>query len=448
MLKNRLLLVILHLLSGFLMTVSVIPKLVAVLIMIYAIIDIVASKNENNQAFLWTSYFVSAEVLLRMTGGALSWEMIKYITILFLFIGISVEKQSRGVPVMFWLYILLLLVGVAFSDIPADASLRKAVIFNLSGPITLGVSAMYFYNRTIEYHRFKEILYFSILPIFSMLTLLYFRTPSLKEITFGSTANFAASGGFGPNQVATALGYGIFLLAVLLLLKGRITGSIYVDIFLLFYLIYRGLLTFSRGGILTGFIAFLLLSIFYLLARGKIIVIFKYLGIMFLFLVTIWIYSTNVTGGMLENRYLGKNSIGVQKEDISSGRVDIFKEQFETFMENPIFGIGVGSGKYLRIEEYDGHITAASHNEVSRLLEEHGLIGVFSLILLIYAVTINFFRQDFHYKGFVIAFAALWFLTISHSAMRIAFPGFIYGLSLINFYEDEEYDSEIETSAI
>lgn len=441
-------LVILHLLAGFLLTVSIIPKVVAVLVMIYALIDIVSSKNKNNEAFLWTAYFVSAEVLLRMTGGTISWEMIKYITILFLFTGMVVEKHSRGVPVVFWLYILLLLVGVAFSDIPADASLRKAVIFNLSGPISLGVSAMYFYNRTIEYNRFKEVLFFTLLPIMSMLTLLYFRTPSLKEITFGSTANFEASGGFGPNQVATALGFGIFLLATLLLLKGKITGSIYVDVFLLFYLIYRGLLTFSRGGILTGFMAFFVLSLFYLVARGKLVFLLKYLGIMLLFLITIWVYSTNVTGGMLENRYLGKNSLGEQKQDISSGRLDIFEEQLETFMENPVFGIGVGSGKYLRQEEYDGHITGASHNEMSRLLEEHGLIGLFSLLLLFYASTLNFFKQGILYKGFIIAFATLWFLTINHSAMRIAFPGFIYGLSLINFYEDEEYDEELATSGI
>lgn len=30
------------------------------------------------------------------------------------------------------------------------------------------------------------------------------------------------------------------------------------------------------------------------------------------------------------------------------------------------------------------------------------------------------------------AFLAFWFATINHSAMRIAAPGFIYGLSLLN----------------
>ena len=36
-----------------------------------------------------------------------------------------------------------------------------------------------------------------------------FKTPDLKDIVFGGAANFATSGGFGPNQVATAIGLGI-----------------------------------------------------------------------------------------------------------------------------------------------------------------------------------------------------------------------------------------------
>ncbi|MEN8765429.1 O-antigen ligase family protein [Wenyingzhuangia sp.] len=442
MLKNRLLLVVLHLLCGFFLTLSFIPKLVAILVMFYAIVDITKSKNDNHQAFLWASYFVSAEVLLRMTGGTISWEMVKYVTIIFLSIGILVERQSREFPVLFWLYILLLLLGISFSEIPAGESLRKAIVFNLSGPITLGVSAMYFYRRVVDYHRFKEILFFSLLPILSMLTLLYFRAPSLKELTFGSSANFVASGGFGPNQVSTALGFGLFLFATLLLLRGKITGFIYIDIFLLFYLTYRGLLTFSRGGMLTGFLAFVLFSIFYLIGKHKLVSLFKYLGIMSLFFLTIWLYSSNVTGGRLSNRYLGKDYMGVQNKDITTGRLAIMRDQLNAFLEHPFFGLGVGSGKYSRLDEYDQTITIVSHNEITRLLEEHGLIGLFSLLLLFYAVMDNFRQQDIRYKGFVLGFATLWFLTISHSAMRIAFPGFVYGLSLIRFYDSEDKEDD------
>jgi len=438
MLKNRFFLVALHLIFGVVLTISILSKLISLSVLMYAIYDIISSKNENNQSFLWASYFVSAEVLLRMTGGALSWELVKYIVVLLLTIGLLIEKRLKGVPIVFLLYIFLLLIGVVFTEIPVSESLRKAIVFNLSGPITLGVSAIYFYKRPIDFTRFKEIIFVSLLPILSMLTLLYFKTPSLKEITFGTQANFAASGGFGPNQVATALGYGIFLIAVLLLLKEKISGNVFFDIFLLFYLIFRGLLTFSRGGIITGFVAFISMSLLYLLHIGKIKNLIKYIGIVIISLVSIWIYSTNLTGGVLQNRYLGQNSNGEQKEDMSSGRVDIFEKQLESFIENPIFGIGVGSGKFMRQEKYSGHVTAASHNEIGRLIEEHGLIGILAIILLIGAFINNFITQPLYFKGFVLSFAALWFLTINHSAMRIAFPGFIYGLSLINIYKEED----------
>jgi O-antigen ligase len=48
------------------------------------------------------------------------------------------------------------------------------------------------------------------------------------------------------------------------------------------------------------------------------------------------------------------------------------------FLDNPIVGVGVG-GQEERIEA-TGDVVA-SHSEVSRLLAEHGMLGVFLLIL-------------------------------------------------------------------
>lgn len=437
MLKNNSTLVLIHLLLGFLLTLPFVSKIVVAFVLLYATYDIYMHKNKNEEAFLWSGYFVSMEVLLRMTGGAISWELVKYVILVFLGLGLFVEKTKRGVPVLFLLYLMLLCIGVVFSEIPAEESLRKVIVFNLSGPIVLGISAIYFYKRFISFKILKHFFFISLLPILSMLTLLYFKTPTLKELTFGTNASFAASGGFGPNQVATALGYGIFLLSTLLIVKKKVTGFILLDLILLFYLIFRGLLTFSRGGIITGFIAFVTLAVAYSYSQKRVTVFLKYFGITFVLLSAIWVYSTDLTGGMLENRYLGKNAKGEQKEDASSGRIDIFANQFESFMKNPFLGIGVGSGKYKRLEE-GGHVTAASHNEVSRLLEEHGLIGVLSLILLVVAFFSNFKKTPMYGKGFILSFAILWFLTINHSAMRIAFPGFIYGLSLITIYKEED----------
>ncbi len=436
--NNRLLLVVFHLLLGFLVTTPILSKLYFLSILVYAIIDIYKTKNSNNEAFMWASYYVSAEVLMRMTGGTISWEFIKYVMILLLGYGYMIEENKKGIPAYFLLYLLLLSIGMAFSQIPAEESFRKAWIFNLSGPFTLGVSAIYFYKRSVKFTRFKEILFYSMLPMLSMLTLLYFRTPSLKEITFGTSANFETSGGFGPNQVSTALGYGMFLITILILLKERITGYKFIDFLLLFYLIFRGLLTFSRGGIITGAFGIILVMILNSIAKGNFLRSMSiYILIFGIFSSTLWIYSSNLTNGVLTNRYLGQNVKGEQKEDISSGRVDIFKAQLGTFYESPFWGIGVGSGKYKRMEVHDG-VTAASHNEVSRLIEEHGLIGVIILLLLLTVPIIHMYGQPMYSKGLLLAFYAFWFLTINHSAMRIAFPGFIYGLSLINITNEED----------
>jgi O-antigen ligase len=337
-------------------------------------------------------------------------------------------KQKFSVHYLF--YILLLLLGIVFTQVPEGESLRKNIVFNLSGPIVLGICALYFYYRPIRKQELMDALFFMLLPLISMITYLYFRTPDLKEIVFGGAANFETSGGFGPNQVATAIGVGIVIIVIFLLLKEKLTGYIYLDVFFLIYFIYRGLLTFSRGGILTAIIALVLFSFFFILYKKiSFHILFKYLLIIGFFIFSSWLYTSNVTGGMIDNRYTNKNARGIEKKDISTGRIDILFSQFVSFYEHPL-GIGVGNGKYERIKSNE-RITAASHNEVGRLVEEHGFIGFLLLLLLLIIPLFNFFSGNNFQKGFIIMFYMMWFLTINHSAMRVALPGFMYALSLI-----------------
>jgi O-antigen ligase len=224
---------------------------------------------------------------------------------------------------------------------------------------------------------------------------------------------------------------------VFILTKERITGFLLLDVFLLLYFIYRGLLTFSRGGLITGVIALICFSLFYTLYKKISLASFiTYVGIVVVFTIGIWLFTSNITGGMLDNRYTGKNASGVQKEDISSGRGDILAEQIKSFTKNPL-GIGVGNGKYKRLGVI-GNVTAASHNEVGRLIEEHGIIGFIILLLLLLLPLANFWYGNNYQRAFISAFYLFWFLTINHSAMRIAFPGFIYGLSLINITHEKD----------
>ncbi len=428
--NTRFLLVIFHLLLGGLLLSSIFAKLFAPLIVLLGFLSIINSKNKYEEATMWSAYLAGSDVLFRMTHGMVSHEFHKYAIALYFITALIVERKKHEVKPIFMFYILLLLIGIAFSDIPYPESIRKAIAFNLSGPISLGIAALYFYKREFSLKTLFSALFCLTLPIISMLSLLYFRTPSIKEIFFGGGANFEASGGFGPNQVSTVLGVGIFVFAAHLLLKKRFTSFLFFDILLLIYITYRDLLTFSRGGFLTGLAAILFFSVLFIYStKNRVITFAKYTGIVVFFGIAIWLYTSNATRGMLDNRYTNKNARGIEKKDVTSGRTMIFNSELEGLFQNPFFGMGVGSGKYKRLDEMG--LTIASHNEISRLLGEHGMIGVLILILLIITPLINAWNQPVFAKAFLGAFFIFWFLTINHSAMRVSFPGFIYGLSLI-----------------
>ena len=438
-LNNKLTFIAVHILLGYGSTFlrgSLSLKLFWLLIIGIFIIYIIFKSNRNEEAFLFAAYISGAEVFIRMSKAMILYETGKYSVILFLIIGIFVGKFKQKFSVALAFYLLLLLLGIVFTRVPEGEYIRKAIAFNLSGPFVLGIAGLYFYKRNITKENLSNALFFMLLPLFSMVSYLYFKTPDLREIVFAGAANFETSGGFGPNQVSTILGLGIFIISALILMNKRVTGYLLLDVFVLLYFVYRALLTFSRGGLITGVVAIISFVIFYTLFKKLSLGAFiSYAGLTAVFIVSVWLYTSNITGGMLDNRYAGKNAKGVQKKDISSGRVAILNEQIASFVENPL-GIGVGNGKYKRLGAV-GNLTPTSHNEVGRLIEEHGIIGFMILLLLLGLPLLNFWNMDNYNRAFTTAFYVFWFLTINHSAMRIAFPGFIYGLSLIHITNEE-----------
>ena len=77
------------------------------------------------------------------------------------------------------------------------------------------------FNRKILVSQLNNILLSIGLPIFSTTIYLILYTPDLKEVLVGTGSNFATSGGFGPNQVATVLGIGMFVFFSRLLLESK-----------------------------------------------------------------------------------------------------------------------------------------------------------------------------------------------------------------------------------
>jgi O-antigen ligase len=117
---------------------------------------------------------------------------------------------------------------------------------------------------------------------------------------------------------------------------------------------------------------------------------------------------------------------------------DLMKSEISIFFDNPMLGVGVG--KSIEIRQEETGLTAASHNELTRLLAEHGAIGIVILLILIFTPIFLFF--DNKQNIFMFPFLLFWLLTINHAAMRIAAPAFIYGLSLLKVYIKEPLKSQ------
>jgi O-antigen ligase len=253
----------------------------------------------------------------------------------------------------------------------------------------------------------------------------------------GTGSNMETSGGFGPNQVATVLGIGMFIFFSRLLLESKTKLLIIVNLVVLFNITYRGFVTFSRGGMLTGFIIIILLLVYvyFNVKTYKKIKLLGFFSFMIIALVFTWLYTSNQTGGLINKRYANQDAAGRVKESNLSGREDIWDSEIADFIDHPVFGIGVGKALEVRQEKYGG-VIIASHSEVSRTIAEHGTLGIIALLIVfITPIFLNFNNKQHIY---MISLLLFWLLTISHSAMRIAAPAFIYSLTLLKVFIQEE----------
>ncbi len=399
---------------------------------------IVKNQNKNNEVLFVSAYIVGSEVFLRMTGGSLLYESAKYEVMIFLALGMFYSGFSKN-AIPYWIYLLLLLPGVfiAVETLNLETNLRKAIAFNISGPICLGIASIYCYNRKILLSQLSNILLTLALPVFSTTIYLILYTPNIKDVLTGTGSNIETSGGFGPNQVATILGIAMFIFFSRLLLESKTKLLIIVNLVVLFNITYRGFVTFSRGGMLTGLliIILLLVYVYFNIKTYKKIKLLGFFSFMIIALVFTWLYTSNQTGGLINKRYANQDAAGRIKESSLTGREEIWDSEIANFLDHPVFGIGVAKALEVRQEKYGG-VIIASHSEVSRTIAEHGTLGIIALLIILFTPFFLYLNNKQHI--YMISLLLFWLLTISHSAMRIAAPAFIYSLTLLKVYIKEE----------
>jgi len=412
-------------------------KILSFLILLVGFIYVVKTRNKNNEVLFVAAYMVGSEVFLRMTHGNPFHELTKYSVIFFMIVGMFYSGISKG-GLPFWIYLLFLLPGVfvATETLNFSTDMRKAIMFNISGPLCLGFAAIYCHRRKFTLEALNDLLLTLLLPIVSTLTYIFLYTPSIKDVVTDTQSNHETSGGFGPNQVATIVGLGVFILFTRIVLQSKNKWLLFLNVMLCVLMTFRGIVTFSRGGMMTaGLMVVLFLGVLYFFMGNKSrFKILQTVSFGLLLLTGVWLYSSSQTSGLIERRYANEGVHGQKKESQLSGREDLISSELKMFLDNPVFGIGVGKNKEFR-EETTG-IQAASHNEITRMLAEHGSFGLIGFLILVFVPFVLYLDNKMHV--YMLSFYVFWLLTLNHAAMRTAAPAFIYALTLLKIYALEK----------
>ena len=419
----------LHILIGLFSYFS--PQLLSIYILFilgYCLFDVIRSANSNGKAHKYAAYFVGCEVLLRMVEAVTFWEFGKYSVILILVVGLVVDKSRASSSKLVYLGFLALVPGIILAPYDSFDIWRKAISSNLSGISCLLISILYFYKRKVSSYELMNTFKFLLLPVLSMLVVIFLRMPSLANIEFTLSSNFSTSGGFGPNQVSTIIGFGFCILVTSKFIEKDIFNR-YIDVIFIALLLGFGLLTFSRGGIMTAVISIIIGFTYKMLFIEKKIKFFLqsiFIATTFLF---VWSYISDNTSNILDRRYL---SVIDDSGNLNfSNRLTILSTDISIFYDNYFLGAGVGGSSLLR--PMYGFISSAAHTEFSRLLADHGLFGLLvNLLIFVFSISRFLSLPKSDEKLLFFIFTAFSLLTFSHSAIRIAAPTFAFGISLID----------------
>jgi len=445
--KNYVSLLFIHIAFGIILFHF--PKLASffgVAIAVFGLAYIIYNRNKNYEILQVAGYFIGVEVLIRMTHGFLNYEFAKYSVIVLAVLGIFYDGFSKKTwP--YWIYLLALIPSVLLHrDIDTiSRTIIKSIVFNLSGPICLGIVAVYTYNKKITLAALNKILICIGLPILTCAIYVFIYNPEINIYLRGVCSNPMYSGGFGPNQVASTFGLGMFVFFALFMLNSATKIRFLIHLFLFSLLCYLGLLTFSRGGMITGCLVCIvfLFSIYYnskSYGKAKSKQGFIYFFAVLLAVVALISYQTK---GLIEKRYTNRDHRGKIKVDSATDRKEIAFEEVKMFMKNPVLGIGAGNADQVRESKHGKKVM--SHDELTRLLAEHGSLGVINILILI-IIPLRLFLK-FKENIFIITCFAFWFLTINHSGMRIAAPAFLYALMLLKISIDDVPFFNRETSS-
>jgi O-antigen ligase len=137
------------------------------------------------------------------------------------------------------------------------------------------------------------------------------------------------------------------------------------------------------------------------------------------------------SGNWLETRY--EKSTSTQS---TAGRTDLLGEDFQIFLDHPLFGVGVGESQFRHVL-WGENIAAATHTEQTRILAEHGLLGVAALGLIVSMFISGYRHSITRWNRLLVVSSAAWALTtMLHAATRLGAVSLLFALSQLRVEPD------------
>jgi len=339
----------------------------------------------------------------------------------------SISKPGRSAV----FYLALLVPSVVVTISVASTTAREAVTFALVGPVTLAALVVLCSHVVVEPWFFRRLLWALVIggvgPLVIALTAINDTLAAGGTVDFGSEANFITSGGFGPVQVSSVMGLTV-LGAILLVVFERDPAPRMLAAGLAVLATIQSFLTFSRGGMFGTAIALGALAISQTRSpegRKRVIAV---VGVAFAFGYFVIVPRVDdFTEGAFRERF----------EDTSSGRTGLATNDLEIFKENLAFGVGPGMSKYsrlpyeqcrLRADECNNE--ASSHTEFTRMLSEHGLVGLGSMVVFA-TIVVQAVRRSGPSMSICITFLAWAVAQMFYANMRVVAIPIAFGLAFV-----------------
>ncbi len=248
---------------------------------------------------------------------------------------------------------------------------------------------------------------------------------SAGDIEFTLNSNYVTSGGYAPNQVSTVLGLASFACFLILVISS--TSNVVLKALAFAGMLYfagHAAVTMSRGGLYGAGAGMLAAGFFFAQsprARGSLI-LGALLGGVLVWLL-IFPRLNDFTKGKLQQRF---------EKTTTAGRSELMQMELELWRENFLLGVGPGkTGPLMR-----GQLThrPAPHTEFTRMLGEHGLLGLGALLVLVWISVRMVSRAPSQQARAVTAGLMVWtIMNMMSAAMRLAAPGFFFGLAACLF---------------